>query len=321
VALLLLVAAASAGAAKQQVVSANPSVFRVNGRVVRPTQGQMLPVAGQMVTLHRVGPDSAGPLDSVRAGSDGRFSFHYRRTGSDEAVYFASASYEGIAYFSQPLRRAVETGEAAEITVFDTTSHPVPIHVRGRHLVVSAPSASTVRSVVEVFELSNDSSVTMIAPPGGGRRPVWQSVLPSGVEDFHGEQGDVPADAIAARGGRAQVYAPFAPGLKQLSFGYALGPSAFPLRLPMESLTSVMEVLLEEPGARVEAPGMREVNPVSVSGRTFRRYLAQDLPASGVVRVMIPPAAPNIRPLFIAAVLTVLGAAMLGTLAYAFLRH
>jgi len=36
---------------------------------------------------------------------------------------------------------------------------------------------------------------------------------------------------------------------------------------------------------------------------------------------MIPPAAPNIRPLFIAAVLTVLGAAMLGTLAYAFLRH
>ena len=236
-------------------------------------------------------------------------------------MYFASASYEGIAYFSQPLRRAVETGAAAEITVFDTTSHPVPIHVRGRHLIVSAPSASSSRSVVEVFELSNDSSVTMIAPRGGVEEPTWQSVLPNGVEDFHGEQGDVPADAIAARGGRAQVYAPFAPGLKQLSFGYTLSAGAFPMRLPMESPTSVLEVLLEESGARVEAPGLREVNPVSASGRTFRRYLAQDVPASGVVRVTIPPAEPNVRPMFIAAVLSVVGAAMLGTLAYAFLRH
>jgi hypothetical protein len=279
----------------------------------------MLAVAGQMVTLHRVGPDSAGPLDSVRAGSDGRFSFRYQRTGSGDAVYFVSATYDGIAYFSQPLRRPVETGEVSEITVFDTTSHPVPIHVRGRHLIVSAPNVSTLRSVVEVFELSNDSSVTMISRDTRG--PTWQSMLPTGVEDFHGEQGDVPADAIATARGRAQVFAPFAPGLKQLSFGYALPATAFPVRLPVGNPTSVLEVLLEEPGARVEAPGLREVNPVAVSGRTFRRYLAQDVPAAAVVRIMIPAAARNIRPLFIAAVLASLGAVMLGALAYAFVRH
>ena len=77
----------------------------------------------------------------------------------------------------------------------------------------------------------------------------------------------------------AQVFAPFAPGLKQLSFAYELPLSAFPLTRTLPTGATVLEALVEEPGARVEAPKMRQVDPVIVEGRSFARYLAQDVPA------------------------------------------
>ncbi len=282
----------------------------------------MVPVAHVWVTLHRVGPDTAGPLDSTRAGADGRYAFTYHRTGSNEAVYFASATYDGIAYFSQPLTQALDTGEAAEITVFDTTSHPVPLHVRGRHLIVSAPGVSQLRQVVEVFELSNDTSVTMIATAAAGEsdRPTWTSILPNGARDFRAGQGDVPPDAMTMASGRAQVFTPFAPGLKQVTYAYGLPASAFPLRLPLGAETSVFEVLLEEPSARAEVPGLREVDPTVVSGRNFRRFLAHDVPASAVASVTVPSRIGNARALYIAVVLAACGLGMLGALAYASTR-
>ncbi|MFL5571889.1 MAG: hypothetical protein ACJ78R_00085, partial [Gemmatimonadaceae bacterium] len=60
-------------------------------------------VSGAWVVLHRVGPDRAGPLDSTLSDARGRYSFNYVRSGSDDAIYFVSASYDGIAYFTPPL--------------------------------------------------------------------------------------------------------------------------------------------------------------------------------------------------------------------------
>src|SRR6266705_6686215 len=93
---------------------------RVSGRIVRPGAQRMNPVSGAWVVLHRVGPDRAGPLDSVRSDSRGRYSFRYLRTGSQDAVYFVSASYDGIAYFTLPLAEGRVSGDDGEVTVFDT---------------------------------------------------------------------------------------------------------------------------------------------------------------------------------------------------------
>ena len=86
----------------------------------------MDPVMGAWVVLHRVGSDGAGPLDSIKSDARGRFSFGYVRTGSTDAVYFVSAMYDGIAYFTPPLPEGKVSGEKGEITVFDTTSGHVP---------------------------------------------------------------------------------------------------------------------------------------------------------------------------------------------------
>ncbi len=48
--------------------------------------------------------------------------------------------------------------------------------------------------------------------------------------------------------------------------------------------------MVEDSRARVAAPRLREVAPVNADGRTFRRFIAQDLDANTVVRIDVPSA-------------------------------
>jgi hypothetical protein len=294
---------------------------RVEGRVLRPVAKTLEPIADEWVTLHRVGSDTAGPIDSMRTRADGRFAFHYRTSGVADAVYFVSATYDGIAYLSQPLTRAIVQGAEADITVYDTTTRAIALRVQGRHLVVSAPAATGLRSVVEVFELSNDTSVTVVSAASTTARPTWSVALPPDAQRFQVGQGDVPPDAVTLVRHQVQVFAPFAPGLKQLSFSYTLPSSSFPLVRPLPTGAIVFESLLEEPRARVDAPRLREVAPVAVEGRTFRRYLAQDIPVNSVVRVTVPVVYANRRALYIAVIIIIIGVGMLIGLALAFRRR
>jgi hypothetical protein len=293
----------------------------VDGRVIRSTASAALPVPGVWVTLHRVGPDRQAPMDSTRTDAKGRYRFTYTRFGSDDAIYFVSSMYAGIAYFSQPLKGPAVSGPDAEVTVFDTTSRAVPMTIRGRHLIVSAPASDGTRDLVEVFEISNDTSVTVIAPGAAGDRPTWSAPLPAGAVRFRAGQGDVPADAIAQVGNRAEVFAPFAPGVKQLSYSYSLPPSAFPLEIRSERPESVLEVVVEEPLARVTATGLSETNPVTIDGRTFNRFLGQDIPGGSTLTIGVPGLPTDVRSVYLAIVVTVVGAAMTLALARAFSRR
>jgi hypothetical protein len=301
---LLLVATPRARACAQDVETARgPGGPRtVAGRIVRPAPSGEAGVPGVMVTLHRVGPERSGPIDSVRTGADGRYAFRYQPTGSDDALYFVSASFGGIAYFGTPLREVAVTGDDAIVTVFDTTSGAVPLRVNGRHLIISSSDPSERRAVVEVFELSNDSSVTRV----GGRSDsaTFRIPLPPGARDFEaGRQGDVAPEAIAMVGGVAEVYAPFAPGIKQLSFSYTLPRDAFPLAVPQPVPTELLEVLLEDSSGTAEGAKLVRQGPVESSGRHFVRWLAEQVPAGEEVRVSFPdaPGAPRIPQYVVAA--------------------
>ena len=302
------------------------AVRRVEGRVVMPRAGGVVGTPGIMVTLHRVGPDTAGPVDSVRSGPDGRYLFRYRPYGAAEALYFVSASHAGIAHFSPPLRGASVTGEDAEVTIYDTTSKALGVTVRGRHVVISTPAVASAggesrRTVIEVYELSNDSMRTMIAGEGSGERPTWTAILPPGATNFQVGQGDVSEDAVSFTNGRVLVYAPFAPGLKQVSFSYMLPATAFPLRIPIERPTELFEVLLEEPDGRATGAGLAAQGPVEAEGRTFQRFLAQGAPANAVATVTIEDRGGSSRTLYILLVALAVGVAMLIGLARAFTRR
>jgi hypothetical protein len=318
---LALAFLALGAAAAPRVWSQQPNaapVHRVEGRVLSPKGSEAAPLAGVMVTIHRVNRAGGQPLDSVRTGADGRYAFRYRPSDDTTSIYFVSASYADIAYFSPPLRAAVVKGDAADIIVFDTTSAAVPIHQRGRHIVVSALDSNRRRGIIEVYELSNDSSVTRIARDTA---VVWDAGLPSGMTRFQVGEGDVSTDAVTASDGRVRVVAPLAPGIKQLSFSYDLDAKSFPLSVPAERETSVLEVLIEDPQGTATGGGIAEVDPVDVEGRTFRRFLAHDVPASSVIRIDVPRGSPVGRGRYIAIVALALLAAMLVVLARAVSRR
>jgi len=283
----------------------------------------MDPLTGVWVVLHRVGPDSAGPLDSVRSDSRGRYSFNYVRTGSQDAIYFASASHDGIAYFTPPLAEGRVGGDDGEITVFDTTSGHVPMSLRGHHVVVSAVDANARRSVVEVYDLSNDSSVTRVAVGDKPQNATWQAHVTQDATEFRVIQGDISAAAVSFTNGTVSVFAPIAPGFKQLSFSYSLPAKAFPLKLPLEKATGVYEILIEEKGGSVTGPHLKEVDPVTVDERNFRRFLATDMPENSVALIDLPapPASRSIDPRFLVAITLVLGGSMIVALARALRRR
>jgi hypothetical protein len=283
----------------------------------------MKPVRGDWVVLHRVGPDSAGPIDSVRSDSRGRYSFKYERTGSADAVYFVSASHDGIAYFTSPLAQGKVSGNDGEIAVFDTTSGPVVMSLRGHHVVVSAADANARRAVVEVYDFSNDSTLTRVA---AGQQPgdaTWQTHIAPDISDFKVSQGDISAAAVSYANGVVSVFAPIAPGIKQLSFSYSLPANSFPLKLPLESETGVYEVLIEEKAGSVTGPNLKEVDPVSVDERNFRRFLASDMPQNSVAVIDLPAPPPthSVDSRFLVAITLLIGGTMVVALAHAMRRR
>jgi hypothetical protein len=260
---------------------------RVDGRVVRGTRAGQQPVANQWVVLHRVGPDRAGPLDSTRTAANGRFSIRYRESGDTSALYFASTSYGGVAYFTSPLRAPVVRGDDATLTVFDTTSGPVAIKVGGRHVIVGAVQPNGRRPVGEVYDLENDSTVTLVARDS--MSPLWRTQLPAQALEFQvNTSGGLAPGAVSQRGSSVGLFAPLSPGIRQFAFTYELPSNAFPLTLPIDRATGVLEVLVQDPSARVDGVKLRETAPVSADGRTFRRFLGQDLSAGTAIRIDIP---------------------------------
>jgi len=291
----------------------------VTGRVVRPGAEAFQPVSGAWVTLHRVGQDRAGPLDSMRTTADGAYRFQYQPSGAADAIYFVSASYAGIAYFSSGLSQAEVAGPDAEIQVFDTTSTGIPLTVRGRHLILSAATGGTRRGMIEVFEITNDSSRTLIGRTANA--PTFRVRLPQGAQDFKVAQGDVPADAVTYTDGEVLVQMPFAPGLKRLSFSYSVEADAFPLRLPVQFNTGVLEVLAEDAQATVSAPRVAETSPASLDGRNFRRFLGNDVPASGVLELDLPGSTQAKKTRIVLSLVAAIALAMLLSLARAFGRR
>jgi len=281
----------------------------VQGRVVRGARTALQPVARAWVVLHRVGTDRAAPLDSTRSDAAGRYAFRYRTSGDPNAVYFVSSVFAGIAYFTAPLTARDVSGADADLVVHDTTSGPVPVHERARHVVFSAPGEDKRRIILEVYELSNDSTVTRVA--AGDTGVVWEGVLLDGARSGRVGQTDFSGGAVRFEQGRARLAGPFAPGLKQFSFSYDV-PVETEYSFLVANQTDVLEVLVEDALGRAEGAGLASTGATTSGGRTFARFVAQDVPAGAVVRVSAPGAgAVSGNQVRVLLIMTALGAVLL----------
>ena len=264
--------------------------WTVAGQVQKGKRAGPLPVPNQWVVVHRIASDSTGkvnggPLDSARTDNAGRFRIRYPHFG-EQATYIAITTYEGVSYISSPFNRPTVTGDDAAIMVFDTVSPPYPIHVEGRHLIITAPDTANRRRIVEVYELLNDSVHTVI---GTEKNPVWRATLPPKAKDVQiNPEGDVSPLMAKVVGNNLIVFAPVSPGLRQVSFTYTLGSDEFPWEMPVVDSTAVFELLIQETEAAVEGGGFTEVRGVQQQGIAFRRFLSQALPSRATIRFSMP---------------------------------
>lgn len=257
------------------------------GRVTRPSaEGPPVAVPGAWVVLHRVGSDQAAPLDSTLSGRDGGFRIRYTPFGVSDAIYFVSSRYGGISYFSPPLRADTVRGGDADVIVYETTTDTATLRLQGRHFVMSMPRGST-REIAEIFELENEGTHTVVARDS--TTPLWTIHLPAEAGNVVVAQGDIGAGAVVFKNGRAELFAPLSPGVRQLVLTYQLPGNAFPISRPLERPVTVLEVLLEEPRAAVEGARLTEVVAASIGGRSFRRFLGREVTGAAVMRIIAPP--------------------------------
>jgi hypothetical protein len=175
--------------------------------------------------------------------------------------------------------------------VFYTTSAKLPLRTRGRHIVLSVSSVDGRRTIVEVFDISNDTTLTAIA--GAKGHATWSTALPPNAANFEVGQSDLSGPSVQYRDGRVLVFASISPGQRQLAFSYSLPASDFPLTVPVRDSVDVFEVLLEDPTATISGGGLSERQPVTLEGRNFRRFLGQDVPAGSMLTIDVGPATGN----------------------------
>jgi hypothetical protein len=257
----------------------------VVGQVLRITAPAERPLPRQWVVLHAIGAGGGRAIDSARTSSTGEFRIRYARFADSTTQYFVSTVHHGIAYISGVLPPDASP-EDATLSVFDTTSAPLRLTVRGRHILLFAPADGPRRRVAEIYDLSNDTTLTRITPEGGP--PVWTGMMPTGFEEFSSGPEVSSTETIRLVDGRVAAFAPVAPGLKRLAFTYSLPPAAFPVSFVMDQPTQLLEVLLEDQQAELVGAGLVEGAPTAIEGRTFRRFQAQDVPALAVVTVRVP---------------------------------
>lgn len=262
------------------------------GRVVIPRAADTVPLPHARVVLHRVGRDAQGPIDSMVADGAGRFRFRFRADTS--ALYLLSSRHGGIEYFSPPVHtNPARPDTAITLQAYDTSS-TTPIAIEARHIVVPRAGADGSRPVLDLIVLRNDGIRARVAPDSA--HPSWSLTLPPGSGEMELGEGDLSADAVVRVGDTVRVLAPLAPGQKQLSIAYATVPVRGRLVFPVGPTETPVNLLVEEPEARVSGAALTLADTQAIEGRSFRRFSGR-LPAGGSITLMLPagPAAASRR--------------------------
>jgi hypothetical protein len=220
------------------------------------------------VLLHRVGRASQGPIDSVTTDGRGRFRFVFRPdTGS---LYLLSARYGGIEYFSSPVHTNPERPDTAiPLLVYDTSSR-APVEVEAHHIVIPRPGDDGSRSVLELFVLRNSGLQARVGADSA--QPAWSAPLPAGSLGLQLGESDLSPEAVSRRGDSVYVFAPIAPGEKQLAVQYVIPGDQNVVNFPMGAASGPLNLLIEGPIVNVRGAPLALADSQLIEGRRFQRW-------------------------------------------------
>jgi hypothetical protein len=238
------------------------------GRVVRVVNGDTVPVTGVRLVLHRVGRSLQGPVDSTAADPAGRFRF--RVPVDTTSLFLVSTNYAGIEYFTPPVLSTAGQGDTTVVLVVSDTSSSAPVKLTARYLVIRAAAEDGSRAVLDLLVLVNGGDHTRVGKDT--LTPTWIGSLPAGAVGARVGEADFSSDAAVIRGDSLLVYAPLAPGEKQVTLEYVLpARTDLSLRFPADSVAT--NVLAQDADAHVINPAMALVDTQTIEGESFRRWV------------------------------------------------
>jgi hypothetical protein len=283
---------------------------RVAGRLVQVRAADTVPLAGPVV-LHKLSVTSQGPIDTVRAGADGRFTF--RVAADTGALFLLSSRFAGIEYFARPLR--VQPGLVDSVTVeVHDTSATAPVALQGRFLLVSRVTQGGRRSVLDLLVVMNPGPRTRAAPDSV--TPTWTLPLPKDAGDLVAGEGEFSAAAFEQQGDSLRYLAPVLPGERQLVVRYSV-PAGGTLEFPTPAVSESLVVLLEEREATVVTDGFARADSTVIDGQTYWRWVGGG--AVGAVSLRFPGFDTGRDPL--PWLVALLGLALVGGVAFALRRR
>jgi len=247
--LLLLTALATTAAAQQPASTA--------GRVVRLTGRDSVGAPATRVVLHHIGHVDQGPIDSQLTDSQGRFRFRFR--ADTAAMFLLSARYEGIEYFSSPLDQDAASAD---------TASSAPVSLQARYLVIRRAAADGSRPVLDLLILANRGWLTRVGRDSAD--PSWQGSIPRGIAAPRVGETDFSADAILLRNDSVLVFAPIAPGEKQIALEYTL-PAGTPISIPFRDSVPT-NILTQEDSVRIQGGTMAAADSQMIEGERFHRW-------------------------------------------------
>lgn len=227
------------------------------------------------VVLHRVTPEEAGPVDSVRVDHDGSFllTLPTPLTSGSGEVYFASSRREGVLYYGQALTAPGQLAEPYRIRTWPTRSAEAgrpELSVAARTVFLEEGTLGW--RVTDLIEVRNDDGVTWV--PGEGGAPVWRYPLPPAARAARTAEGEVAPDAVRFRDGAIELVGPVIPGGRLVVIRYEVEEVAF--ELPMPGRTDAVEVLVREPAAPVHPEGLAARPAATLeAGSRYRRWTGE----------------------------------------------
>ncbi|MEO7987736.1 MAG: hypothetical protein ABI766_14490 [Gemmatimonadales bacterium] len=252
------------------------------GIVQLPRGGDTVAAGGARVLLHRVGRDTQGPIDSVRADRLGRFTIRFH--ADTTAIYLLSARFGGIEYFSSPVHTNPDRPDTAiRLMVYDTSTS-VPVAISARHIVVPRPDEEGAREVLDLLVLRNDGTLARVAPDSASAS--WSLMLPAGSVGLGVGESDLSPDAVTRRGDSALILAPIAPGDKQVTLQYAIPRDRLLAEFP-SGTGGPVNVLLEERAANVAGGTVALADSQLIEGRWFHRWTGR-LDSGQMLRLTLP---------------------------------
>jgi hypothetical protein len=265
-------------------VAAQSATAGISGRVLNGTSSGEA-VGGVAVTVSMLDGPNKRVVSTVTTDSTGAYLVGNLQTGAGLA-YFASATYQGVTFTSEPVAAVSGRDMQTDVTVYEAASDSTKLTVTRQSIVLAgADRQSGLLTIVESYHIRNDSPAAYVGDASSGHQQSLQLPLFQGARSLAPLDGFTLDDAIQTTRGFA-LTSPVLPGDSVVSFTYDVPfqSQSLALRRAVAYRTDLTELIL--PGSvQVTSPQLSAHGQVQLGGRSFDTIQATNLAAGSPIVV------------------------------------